>query len=107
MNKNFKALSASLSAAAVAVLLSACAATESNVGGNAAAASAASSTKYCHKDRYYVSGGEMVCNWTNSAGDACRDNVPSSRIAQSAVTGEPTNTRRCESGQWLVQVTMK
>lgn len=107
MNKKFNTLSASLCATAAAILLSACAATESNVSGNPAATSAASSTKYCHKDRYYVAGGDMVCNWTNSAGSACRDNVPSSRIAQTAVTGEPTNTRRCESGQWLVQVTMK
>ncbi len=105
MNKNIKMVSAGICTAALVTLLGACATTESNTGENLAAAS--SSTKYCHKDRLYVASNEMVCNWASSAGSACRDNLPSSRIAETAVTGEPTNIRRCDNGQWLVQVTMK
>jgi hypothetical protein len=105
MNKKLKMLSASLCATALVTLLGACATTESSTAQNSAAAS--SSTKYCHKERLYVASNEMVCNWAASAGSACRDNLPSSRIAQSAVTSEPANARRCDNGQWLVQVTMK
>jgi hypothetical protein len=109
MNKNLKMLSASLCAAALVTLLGACATTESNTSQNSAStsASASSGAKFCHKERYYVTRNEMVCNWATSAADACRDNLPSSRIAQTAVTSEPTNASRCDNGQWLIQVTMK
>jgi hypothetical protein len=81
------------------------------VGCAAPAANVASAPKtgaqFCAKERLYTANGAMVCNWAPTAADACRDNSPSSSIALAAVTGAPVDSRRCESGQWLVQVAMK
>ena len=63
--------------------------------------------QFCAKERLYTANGALVCNWAPTAADACRDIAPSSSIALTAVTGAPADSRRCESGQWLVQVAMK
>jgi hypothetical protein len=101
LNKSFLVISA----VAATILLSACA-----TGGaetKVAAAAPASGTMFCAKDRLYTASNDLVCNWAKTAADVCRDNVQSSRIAQSAVTGAPVDASRCATGQWLVQVTMK
>jgi|GEM_PF-3705654 len=109
MKNNLKLCAATLCAAGLVTLLGACATSESSNAASAApsVATAKADSKFCHKERLYTVGGEMVCNWAQTAADACRDNTQSSRLAQSAVTGAPSDVRRCESGQWLVQVTMK
>jgi hypothetical protein len=87
------------------IVLSACA-----TGGaetKVAASAPASGTMFCAKDRLYTASNDLVCNWAKTAAEVCRDNVQSSRIAQSAVVGEPVNASRCMTGQWLVQVSMK
>ena len=112
MSKNLKKLTMCIGALAMMSLLGACA-TQSAMQGattNAAASkttATATGSKFCHKERLYDTGGEMVCNWAGTAADACRDIVPASRISKALVEGEPINARRCESGQWLVQVSMK
>jgi len=62
---------------------------------------------YCHKDRLYTAGTEMTCNWTTSVAEACRDNAVASRISSGAVSNAPTDSTRCASGQWLVQVALR
>ncbi|MFN7219357.1 MAG: hypothetical protein ACK5UX_01790 [Burkholderiales bacterium] len=90
---------------AAAVLLSACA---SNTAAPAATSKVASSgVMYCHKDRLYTAGNELVCNWTPSLTEACRDTAPTSRMAASAFSSAPTEASRCASGVWLVQATRR
>jgi hypothetical protein len=67
----------------------------------------AAATKYCHKERLYTAGNDLVCNWAPAAAEACRDNTVTSRLAQSSVSEAPKKASRCPSGQWLVQVTTK
>ena len=109
MKNNLKLFSATLGATALVTLLGACATNDTSSSGNAStsAATPKAGTMFCHKERLYTASGDLVCNWATSAADACRDNTPSSRVAQSAATGAPSDAKRCESGQWLVQVTMK
>jgi hypothetical protein len=90
---------------AAAMLLSACA---SNTPAPTAATNVASAgVMYCHKDRLYTAGNELVCNWTSSVAEACRDTAPTSRLATGAVSGAPTEAKRCASGVWLVQATRR
>ena len=109
MKNNLKSFSATLCATAVVTLLGACANNDtSNTSSTSASqVSAIVGTMYCHKNRLYEAGGDLVCNWTTSAASACRDNTPSSRVAMANTTAAPSDGRRCESGQRLVQVTMK
>ena len=94
-----------ISAISAALMLSACASNTS--APTTAAAAPAAGTMFCTKDRLYTASNDLVCNWSKSAAEVCRDNVQVTRIAQSAVTGEPVNASRCASGLWMVQVTMK
>ena len=64
-------------------------------------------TKYCHQERLYTAGTDLVCNWAPTAAEACRDNTVTSRVAQSSVSEAPKKASRCASGEWLVQVTTK
>ena len=64
-------------------------------------------TKYCHMERLYTAGNDLVCNWAPTAAEACRDNTVTSRLAQSSVSEAPKKASRCASGEWLVQVTTK
>jgi outer membrane PBP1 activator LpoA protein len=96
------------SAIAAALLLSACASAPSATTTSASASVAQKSgTMYCHKERLYQASGELVCNWSASAAEVCRDNVQSSRIAVSSAVAAPADGSRCASGQWLVQVALK
>lgn len=92
-----------LAGIAAAMLLSACA---SNTPAPAAKV-AATGVMYCHKDRLYTAGGELVCNWTPSVAEACRDTAPTSRVAANAFASAPTEASRCASGVWLVQATKR
>lgn len=67
----------------------------------------AASTKYCHMERLYTAGNDLVCNWAPTAAEACKDNAVTTRVAQSAVSEAPKKASRCASGEWLVQVTTK
>lgn len=92
-------------AAPVVLALAACAAPGAGTS-RVAAAAPASGTEYCKKDRLFESGGEMSCNWSPSAGDAC-ENPNLSSISKGSVSGAPTGAGRCGNGQWLVSVTKK
>lgn len=107
MNNNLKRFTVSLCAVSFMGLLSACATSESNTKPAASAPVTATGTMFCHKERLYSANNQFICNWAATAADSCRDNTPSSGIAQTVVTAAPQDARRCESGQWLVQVTMK
>lgn len=85
-----------------ALLISACATPSANES-----AATKTGSQYCAKERLYTANGALVCNWAPSAAEACRDGATSSSIAVTATTGAPIDSRRCDSGQWLVQVTMK
>jgi hypothetical protein len=69
-------------------------------------ASAAGGTYYCWRDRLVDQGSNLVCNWENSAVDACESHATVS-LAKSNVFGTPQSSRRCENGQWLVTVTSR
>jgi uncharacterized protein YceK len=93
--------------AAVAVsLLSACATVETSVNGASSGQVASSDAMYCWKDRLQTSDSELYCNWASSAAEACKE-TKGSGIAKSAIASGPTDARRCDHGQWLVQVTKK
>ena len=66
----------------------------------------ASKSLYCWKSKLYVAGDDFVCNWADSTAEACKGN-PTSNISKVAVAYEPTDVKRCENGQWLVQVGRK
>ena len=61
---------------------------------------------YCWKDKLQVTGTSFLCNWAESTEEACKGN-PMTDISKDVVTAEPTNAKRCNNGQWLVQVTKK
>lgn len=77
-------------------------------GPTIAATDTASTSKslYCWKSKLYVAGEDLVCNWADSAAEACKGN-PTSNISKVVVANEPTNAKRCENGQWLVRVSRK
>ena len=95
-------------ALAVALALAACASVDKPAtnGNGATAQSAAGLAKYCWKERLSTQGDALVCNWESNTHDACRATYDTS-IPKSAVSSGPTDVKRCENGQWLVQVTMK
>ena len=92
-------------AAASMVLLSACATVETSVNG-ASSQAASSDTMYCWKERLQTSNSELFCNWASSTAEACKDGK-GSVITTSAIATGPTDAKRCDHGQWLVQVTKK
>ncbi|MEP7157762.1 MAG: hypothetical protein ABI905_18400, partial [Betaproteobacteria bacterium] len=74
--------------------------------GDGASASRNAASAYCWKDKLQVTGTALVCNWADSAEEACKGN-PTSDISKDSVSGEPSDARRCNNGKWLVQVTKK
>jgi hypothetical protein len=67
---------------------------------------ASSSALYCWKSKLYAAGDDLVCNWADNATEACKGN-PTSNISKAAIAAEPTDSRRCENGQRLVEVAKK
>jgi hypothetical protein len=94
-----------LGAAATALLLSACAATTTTPAPTTTATT--SGTKFCHESRLYPAGNDLVCNWANTAAEACQERTLSSKLASAATAAAPTRANRCSTGEWLVQVTMR
>jgi len=74
--------------------------------GDGAQPAQASGAMYCWKDKLQVTNTAFVCNWADSAAEACKGN-PTSDISKDSVTAEPGDARRCNNGKWLVQVTKK
>ena len=72
----------------------------------AADASSSTSAVYCWKSKLYSSGDNLVCNWAATATEACKGN-PISELGKSTIATEPTDVRRRENGQQLVQATKK
>ena len=90
-------------AAAPLILLSLCTSISATAQSAAAPASA---TLYCWKDKLYPAGNDLVCNWADNARDACRGG-PVTNISKDAIKSDPTSVKRCDNGEWLVQVTKK
>ncbi|MEQ1515673.1 MAG: hypothetical protein ABL931_04185 [Usitatibacteraceae bacterium] len=89
----------------ISISVGAYAASESS-SGSAQANPQTSSTLYCWKERLHVDGDELLCNWAESTREAC-EATKRTNISKSAVVSEPTTVKRCNNGQWLVQVTKK
>ena len=66
----------------------------------------ASSTLYCWKNKLYPAGDDRVCNWADNTAEACEGGRVSN-VSKDAIKSEPTNIKRCNNGEWLVQVTKK
>jgi len=92
-------------AAVSMTLLSACATIETSVNG-ASGQAASSGAMYCWKDRLQTSDSELYCNWASSTAEACKE-TKGSGVAKSAIASGPADAKRCDNGQWLVQVTKK
>ena len=92
-------------AATPIVLLSACASIQTSTEG-ASATGTTSASHYCWKDRLHTSGNDLVCNWADTRSEACRE-TSLSRLSKDALATEPAAAKRCDNGQWLVQVTRK
>jgi hypothetical protein len=91
--------------AAVPLALAGCATPQGN-GADATTARAAGNTQYCWKEKLATQGDNLVCNWGASVADAC-NSTHSSTLSRASVVSGPTNAKRCENGQWLVQVTTR
>ena len=63
-------------------------------------------TLYCWKNKLYPSGSDLVCNWSDNTKDACRGGKVNN-VSKDAIVAEPANVKRCDNGEWLVQVTTK
>ena len=73
---------------------------------SATAQATSSPSLYCWKSKLYSSGDNLVCNWAATTTEACKGN-PTSELGKSTIATEPTDVRRCENGQQLVQATKK
>jgi hypothetical protein len=92
--------------AVVPLVLSACASTPGDGASVAAARPAAGGTQFCWKEKLATEGDTLVCNWQASSADACKS-TNSSALSRASVVSGPIDARRCENGQWLVQVTTR
>ena len=72
----------------------------------ASATGTAPASFYCWKARLHTSGNELVCNWADTRSEACRE-TNLSRLSKDAIAAEPVTAKRCDNGQWLVQVSRK
>jgi hypothetical protein len=61
---------------------------------------------YCGKARLTEQADGMMCNWESSAKAACRSSNLST-LAKGAISSPPKDAGRCDTGDWLVQVTAK
>ena len=91
--------------AATPIVLSACTSIQTSTDG-ASATGTAPASFYCWKARLHTSGNELVCNWANTRSEACRE-TNLSRLSKDAIAAEPVTAKRCNNGQWLVQVSRK
>jgi hypothetical protein len=89
---------------ATMAILSGCAGLQSSTASNAPGASARASSYYCQQERLNSNGDKLECNWQPTAEEACRFGN-SSTMTRASVTGDPQQSGRCSSGQWLVKVT--
>lgn len=89
-------------AAATLGFLAGCASVETSMSGTPAQ-NAAPGSIYCWKGRLNSDGNGLVCNWANSANQACHETM-SSRLDKASLASEPARAKRCDNGQWLVQV---
>ena len=94
-----------LTVASAFISVSACAAAETTAGG-APASGQATTTLYCWKERLHTDGDDLICNWAESTREAC-EATKRTNISKATITSEPTTVKRCNNGQWLVQVTKK
>ncbi|MBL0122464.1 MAG: hypothetical protein IPP88_06925 [Betaproteobacteria bacterium] len=83
-------------------LLASCASVETSTNGQSGQ-NPVSNAMYCWKSRLNSEGSDLVCNWANSAYEACKETM-SSKLDKSSLVSEPVNAKRCDNGQWLVQV---
>ena len=91
-------------AAATMAILSGCSGLQSSTASSTPGASARASSYYCQQERLNTNGDRLECNWQPTAEEACRY-ANSMALTRSSVTGEPQQSGRCSSGQWLVKVT--
>jgi hypothetical protein len=92
--------------AAVAVALAAgCAVPQASIGTTVAAA-AQSSSYYCAKERLAADGGRLECNWQPTADEACK--FADTRVLErGSLASDPQPAGRCNTGQWLVKVSVR
>ena len=92
-------------AAFAAALAAGCAVPQASVG-TSAAASARSSSYYCSKERLAADGERLECNWQPTADEACRfGNV--TVLQRGSLATDPQPAGRCNTGQWLVKVSLR
>ena len=92
-------------AATSIVLLSLCASVQAATE-EKPAQSPAGTELYCWKNKLYPAGNDLVCNWSDNTRDACRGGKVSN-VSKDSIVAEPANIKRCDNGEWLVQVTRK
>ena len=92
-------------AAIAATLAAGCAVPQASMG-TAASAAAQSSSYYCAKDRLAADGGRLECNWQPSADEACK--FGDTRVLERvSLASDPQPAGRCNTGQWLVKVSVR
>jgi Flp pilus assembly protein TadD len=94
-------------AALLSLPLAGCATADGSSRATPGAQATASGSYYCWKDRLNTQGDQLLCNWEQSAGDACRSSAIVTPLAKGSVASGPKDAGRCTNGQWLVQVTTK
>ena len=61
---------------------------------------------FCWRERLVTEGDKLICNWDTNASDACNSMTRTPLDRRSIATG-PQNVKRCDNGQWLVEVTTR
>ena len=91
-------------ALAAATLAAGCASPQLSTGTQSASA-AKSSSYYCAKERLAGEGGRLECNWQPTADEACK--FFNTRVLErDTLASDPQPAGRCNSGQWLVKVSL-
>jgi hypothetical protein len=90
---------------AVPLLLAGCA-SPGNGADAPSARAVASGTQFCWKEKLATQGDDLVCNWQASVSEAC-NSTHTSVLARASIVSGPGPAKRCENGQWLVQVTTR
>lgn len=94
-----------LAALAPLALLAACAGAPAQR--TTVASSPPAGTQYCWKERLSAERDGYFCNWASSVADACRS-TDFRAVPRGAVASGPSDARRrCDNGEWLVQITTK
>lgn len=66
----------------------------------------AAGTYYCSQTRLQQNDGALTCNWSETMNAGCHASQ-ARRIATDTVSTGPSRARRCENGEWLVEVTKR